>query len=393
MANRSAIKDKKLYPHPDLAEYHPEPTILPKAEVLRRGPDDNQQMAAPLVRCGVLKNDPSVVVYMRVQESPTAEVNHAVQFVLAEPTKDEIKFDKHLAFDEKWTGEVGQWRSCADTADQELDAWKQYLIKVIGKNAPESDEIVRTRQTPTKESSPVEVEELPAENTEIVEEGRREEEDDEEEEEGEQEETEDGDNEIWDIEDHDKPFQYFEKHGHVPMDIEKWEKHILDETNFDDGEDSFDDLNDVDEEEDEEVAEERKNNARVRAHFAHIYPDLKTKIDAWDAFDLDTADPPFDTEDEDILTRISHCYVAAVPSIRGFPRPPNSMLRQALYEVRARAAPEVRQTQSYMMWKHGLSTEPSQSNVSHLGSYQGTTESLNEYLARYWTRLQNSKRT
>ncbi|KAI7333906.1 hypothetical protein KC315_g3999 [Hortaea werneckii] len=386
MANRSAIKDKKLYPHPDLAEYHPEPTILPTAEVLRRGPGENQQMAASLVRCGVLKDDPSIVVYTRVQESPTAEINHTVQFVLAEPTKEEIKFDKHLAFDEKWTGKAGQWRSCANTADQELDAWKQYLVKVIEKNASESDKIVTTRQTLRKESSPAEVGEPSAENTEIVEEGRGEEDDDDDEEE-------DGDDETWDIEDHDKPFQYFGKHGHAPMDIEKWEKRILDETNFDDGEDSFDDLNDVDEEEDEEVAEERKNNARVRAHFAHIYPDLKTKIDAWVAFDLDTADPPFDTEDEDILTRISQCYVAAVPSIRGFPRPPNSMLRQALQEVRARAAPEVNQTRSYMMWKHGLSTEPSQSNVSHLGSSQGTTESLNEYLARYWTRLQNSKRT
>lgn len=116
-------------------------------------------MAAPLVRCGVLKDYPSVVVYMRVQESSTAEVDHTVQFVLAEPTEEEIKFDKHLAFDEKWTGNVGQWRSCADTADQELDAWKQYLVKVIVKNAPDSEEISRCRQTVGKESSPAEDEE------------------------------------------------------------------------------------------------------------------------------------------------------------------------------------------------------------------------------------------
>ncbi|KAI7485868.1 hypothetical protein KC351_g3629 [Hortaea werneckii] len=120
---------------------------------------------------------------------------------------------------------------------------------------------------------------------------------------------------------------------------EKWERTFYDTDNFGDDEDSFDDLNDVDEEEDEEVAEDRKNAARVRAHFAHIYPDFKTKRGAWNAFDMDTADPPFDTRDEDILTRISQYYVAVVPTVRDFPRPPNSMLRQALQEGSARMGP------------------------------------------------------
>ncbi|KAI7223359.1 hypothetical protein KC333_g547 [Hortaea werneckii] len=300
MANRSAIKDKKLYPHPDLAEYHPEPTILPKAEVLRRGPDDNQQMAAPLVRCGVLKNDPSVVVYIRVQESPTAEVNHAVQFVLAEPTKDEIKFDKHLAFDEKWTGEVGQWRSCADTADQELDAWKQYLIKVIGKNAPESVEIVMTRLTPREESSPAVVGQSTSENTER-------EEDQEEEEE---------------------------------------------------------------EEEDEEAEEER--TARAQAHFAHIYPHLKTNREVWDAFNMDTADPPFDTEDEDILSKVSLSWVPVISALPDAVRPPNLMLRQALQEVRDCEARQVTLTKTYMTWHGNLVLGSAPEKEYRWGSYEDT---------------------
>ncbi|KAI7198872.1 hypothetical protein KC316_g3515 [Hortaea werneckii] len=167
-ASRVVIRDKTLNPHPELAYHHPEPAILPAAEVLRREPEKDKQTAAPLVRCGVLKGDPSVVVYMRVQESSTAEVNATAQFVLADateqPTKDDIRFDKHLAFNEKWTGKVGQWRSCADTIDQELDAWKQYLVKVIVKNVPESEKISRGRQTVGRESSPAEDEEPTSED-------------------------------------------------------------------------------------------------------------------------------------------------------------------------------------------------------------------------------------
>ena len=301
MANMSATKDKKLYPHPALAEYHPEPTILPTAEVLRRGPDENQQMAAPLVRCGVLKDDPSVVVYMRVQESSTAEVNDTVQFVLAEPTREEIEFDKHLAFDEKWTGQVGQWRGCADTVDQELDAWKQYLAKVIGKNASESAEMVITRQTPKKESSPTVVSRPASENTEIEEDQKQ----------------------------------------------------------------------DQDQEEEEEEAEE-KMTARVQPHFAHIYPHLKTNKEVWDAFNMDTADPPFDTEDEDILSKVSFSWVPVMSALPDAVRPPNSMLGQALQEVRDCDVRQVTLTKTYMTWQGNQVLGSAPEKEYHWGSYEET---------------------
>ncbi|KAI7287884.1 hypothetical protein KC343_g739 [Hortaea werneckii] len=296
MATKNDIKDKNLYTYPLLEDYHPEPIILPRAEVLRKEPDENQQMAAPLVRCGVLKDNPSVVVYMRGQEGSTAGVNDTVQFVLAEPTKEEARFDEHLAFDEKWTGEVGQWRGCADTVDQQLDAWKQYLVKVILKNAPESEEIVGRRQSARKEGSPARVGDPGSTNAEGVD-------------------------------------------GGSDGDVE---------------------------------GADGQTRARVQAHFAHTYPDLKSHKDVWDAFNWDKADPPFDTEDEDILSKVALSWVPVMSALPDAVSPPNSMLRQALQEVRNREARQVTQTKTYMTWQGNQVLGSAPEKELSWGSYEET---------------------
>lgn len=297
---RGVIKGKKLEFHPELANYHPEPTILPTAEVLRKEPKKNKQAAAPLVRCGVLKSKTSTTVYMRVQKSSAAKVNITAHFVLEDaaeqPTKEDIKFDKHLAFDEKWTGKVGKWRSCANTIAQELDAWKQYLVKVIVKNAPESEDIVGSRQSARKESSPTKVEETNSANVESGE-------------------------------------------GESDGDVERA------------GE---------------------QNKARVQAHFAATYPDLKSHKDVWDAFNWDKADPPFDTEDENILSKVSLSWVPVMSALPDAVRPPNSMLRQALQEVRDCEARQVTQTKTYMTWQGNQVLGSAPEKEYHWGSYEDT---------------------
>ncbi|KAI7284330.1 hypothetical protein KC345_g2315 [Hortaea werneckii] len=279
---RGVIRGKKLEFHPELANYHPEPTILPTAEVLRKEPKKNKQKAAPLVRCGVLKGKPSTVVYMRVQKSSAAKVDVTAHFVLndaaEQPTKEDIRFDKHLAFDEKWTGAVGKWKSCANTIAQELDAWKQYLVKVILKNAPESEVIVGS---PNLESG----------------------------------------------------------EGESDGDVE---------------------------------GTGGQSRARVLAHFAHIYPDLKSHEDVWDAFNWDKADPPFDTEDEDILSKVSMSWVPVMAALPDAVRPPNSMLRQALQEVRDHEARQVTQTKTYVTWQGNQALGSAPEKEYHWGSYEDT---------------------